>query len=99
MADAKRLGDTRFILVSAEAVCPTGVYPGSGSRHCISLHVVLAEGRYKQGGRGGGAPKSLRCDGGKVPISRMFPEFFRNVSDTKMWISKFRFEIECLIKL
>jgi hypothetical protein len=25
--------------------------------------------------------------------------FLRNVSNAKMWISKFRFEIECIIKI
>jgi hypothetical protein len=34
MAGAKQLGDTRFILVPAEVVCPAGVC----SRHCIALH-------------------------------------------------------------
>jgi hypothetical protein len=34
MAGAKQLGDTRFILVPAGAVRPTGVC----SRHCIALH-------------------------------------------------------------
>jgi hypothetical protein len=58
MAGAKQLGDTMFILVSARAVSPAGVC----SRHCIALHCVLAEGRYKQGGRGGGASRSLRYD-------------------------------------
>jgi uncharacterized Fe-S cluster-containing radical SAM superfamily enzyme len=48
MAGAKQLGDTRFILV------PTGVVRPAGgcSRHCIACTVVLAEGSYKQGGRG-----------------------------------------------
>jgi hypothetical protein len=34
MAGAKKLGDTRFILVPSEAVRPAGVC----SRHCIALH-------------------------------------------------------------
>jgi hypothetical protein len=34
MAGVKQLGDTRFILVPAEAVHPAGVC----SRHCIALH-------------------------------------------------------------
>jgi hypothetical protein len=28
-----------------------------------------------------------------------FWNFLRNVSNAKMWISKFRFEIECIIKM
>jgi hypothetical protein len=55
MTGAKQLGDTRFILVPAGAVRPAGVC----SRHCIALYVVLAEGSYKQGGRGGEASRSL----------------------------------------
>jgi hypothetical protein len=60
MAGAKQLSDTSFILVPVGAVCPAGVC----SRHCIVLRctVVLAEGSYKRGGRGGRASRSLRFD-------------------------------------
>jgi hypothetical protein len=40
MAGAKQLGDTRFILVPAEAVRPAGVC----SRHCIVLHLGACRG-------------------------------------------------------
>jgi hypothetical protein len=45
---------------------------------------------------------------GEVPISKDYNlsnvfvtswNFLRNVSNAKMWISKFRFEIECIIKI
>jgi hypothetical protein len=36
--------------------------------------MVLAEGSYKQGGRGGEASRSLRIDRGKVLISWMKAE-------------------------
>jgi hypothetical protein len=58
----------------------TGFYPGSGrgpyvEQGCaqgvvLRCTVVLAEGGYKHGGRGGEASRSLRFDGGRVPISR-----------------------------
>jgi hypothetical protein len=40
MAGAKKLGDTRFILVPAEAVRPAGVCSG----HCIALHCSACRG-------------------------------------------------------
>jgi hypothetical protein len=40
MAGAKQLGDTRFILVPAGAVCPAGVCSG----HCIALHRSACRG-------------------------------------------------------
>jgi hypothetical protein len=65
MAGAKKLGDTRFILVSAGAVRPAGCARGT----VLCCTVVLAEGSYKQGRRGGRASRSLRFDLGKVPTS------------------------------
>jgi hypothetical protein len=40
MAGAKKLGDTRFILVPAGAVRPAGVCSG----HCIALHCSACRG-------------------------------------------------------
>jgi hypothetical protein len=58
MAGAKQLSDTRFILVRP------GPYVRQRCAQGTVLHctVVLAEGSYKQGGRGGGASRSLRFD-------------------------------------
>jgi hypothetical protein len=58
MAGAKQLSDTGFILVPVGAVRLAG-----GARGTV-LHytVVLAEGSYNRGGRGGGASRSLRFD-------------------------------------
>jgi hypothetical protein len=58
MVGAKQLGDTGFILVPAGAVRPAGGAQGT----VLCCTVVLAEGRYKQGGRGGGTSRSLRFD-------------------------------------
>jgi hypothetical protein len=61
MDGAKQLGDTRFIdiLVSAGPYVQQGCARGT----VLRCTVVLAEGRYKQGGRGGGgASKSLTSD-------------------------------------
>jgi hypothetical protein len=49
MASAEQLGDTSFILVPAEAVRPAGCARGT----VLRCTVVLAEGSYKRGGRGG----------------------------------------------
>jgi hypothetical protein len=57
----------------------TRVYPGSGrgpyvQQVCaqgavLRCTVVLAEGSYKQGGRGEEASRSLKFDRGEMPIS------------------------------
>jgi hypothetical protein len=62
----------------------TRVYPGSVrgpyvQQGCargavLRCTVVLAEGSYKQGGRGGEALRSPRFDRGEVPISWMWAE-------------------------
>jgi hypothetical protein len=58
MAGAKQLSDTRFILVPVGVVRPAGGARGT----VLRCTVVLAEGSYKQGGRGGGTSRSLRFD-------------------------------------
>jgi hypothetical protein len=56
MAGAKQLVTLGFILVSAEAVHPAGVCSGT----ILRCTVVLAEGGYKRGRRGGRASRSQR---------------------------------------
>jgi hypothetical protein len=57
MGGAKQLSDTRFILVPARPYVQQGCARGT----VLRCTVVLAEGSYKQGGRGG-ASRSLRFD-------------------------------------
>jgi hypothetical protein len=56
MAGAKQLGDTSFILVPAGAIRSAVVCSGT----ILRCTMVLAEGRYKRGGRGGWSSRSRR---------------------------------------
>jgi hypothetical protein len=56
MAGAKKLGDTSFISRSPY------IQQGCARGTVLRCTVVLAEGSYKRGGRGGSASRSLRFD-------------------------------------
>jgi hypothetical protein len=61
MAGAKQWRDTSFILVLAAGPYAQQVCAHGAVLQCI---MVLVEGGYKQGGRGGEASKSLLYDWG-----------------------------------
>jgi hypothetical protein len=71
-----------------------------GAGRCARPPLRWTLGAAASGGHAPRPPAACRCAGRCMHRAAVTSwNFLRNVSNAKMWISKFRFEIECLIKL